>query len=426
MDFSKVRKLTILIFALHHPYSTGYTSGAWVRMLEILKRAKAFNIHYVLAEPSPTFRDRYKVNYESVPICSHDYEKILGSAFVMLEATIKGVRRALKRDIDLIVSPIESPFCVIPAFLTSLITGIPWTAVIHNVPVYSRLPEDQLNPGGYSASFEDLYLHIKQNKHKGERTHFIILSTILNYILYKILKTTIIVGVGTAVRDLNMIDKHIRVKEVFPANSMPLNELTKAGIEEADESKEYDALFVGGLRSQKGIFDAINAWHLVARKNPSLHLYIVGKQREKGIVKRIKKLIERHNLIDNVHFLFDPCKGAPYVTDIWKNMKKSRILIFPSTIDAWSITVGEALSFGLPVVGYDIFALKHAYGDCEAVIRVPVGDVNQLAAKVMELLEDPTQLSKLSRDALRFARNYHTWDDVVSAERSIYEHLLSR
>ena len=426
MDFSKVRKLTILIFALHHPYSTGYTSGAWVRLLEILKRAKAFNIHYVLTEPSPTFRDRCKVNYESIPVCSNDYEKILGSAFVMLEATIKGIRRAIKRDIDLIVSPIEAPFCVIPAFVTSLITGIPWTAVIHNVPVYSRLPEDRLSQGGYSVSFEDLHQYLKQNKHKGRRTHFVILSTILNYILYKILKTTTIIGVGTAVRDLNIIDKHIRVKEVFPANSIPLNEITKARIEEADESKEYDALFVGGLRSQKGIFDAINAWHLVARKNPSLNLYIVGKEREKGIVKRIEKLIERHNLIDNVHFLFDPLKGAPFVTDVWKSMKKSRILIFPSTIDAWSITVGEALSFGLPVVGYDIFALKHAYGDCEAVIRVPVGDVNQLAAKVMELLENRRQLSKLGRDALQFVRNYYTWNDVVSAERLIYERLLSR
>lgn len=426
MELSKVHKLTILIFALHPPYSTGYTSGAWIRLMEILKRAPIFKIRCILTEPSPTLGDRCKVNYESIPVCSHDHEKILDNAFVMLEATFKGIRRILKRDIDLIVSPIETPFCVFPAFAASLITGIPWTAIIHNVPVYSRLPEEGLDRAGYSASFEDLHQYIKQNKHKGKRTHFTILSAILNYVLYKILRTTTVIGVGTAVRDLKIIDKHIRVKEVFPANSVPVEDITKARIDEADEKKEYDALFVGGLRSQKGIFDAIDAWHLVVRKNPSLNLYIVGKQREKEIVKRIEKLIEGHGLTKNVHFLFDPLEGAPFIADVWKSMKKSRMLIFPSTIDAWSITVGEALSFGLPVVGYDIFALRHAYGDCEAVIRVPIGDVNQLAAKILDLLENRTQLSKLGLDAIQFVSDYYTWNDVVSAERSIYEQLLGR
>lgn len=424
-SYTRSRKLKILVFALHHPYFSGYIGGAWERLLEFLKRAKTFNINYVLIEPSPKFKEIWKVDYESIQMFSHKYSGILGSALVILEATIKGIRRAMKRDIDLIISPIETPHCTISAFVTSLITGIPWTLIAHDVPVYAGLIEKQPIPENCSSSFKDLYQSIKLHKHKGKRIYYIISSTVLNYILYKVLRTTVVIGIGSTVKYFDAIDDRIRVREVFPANSIPLSAIEDVKKKTPHEFREYDALFVGSLVPEKGILDAVQAWALVTKKNPSLRLYIIGKAKELKMVKLIETMIDQNNLKDNVSFLCNPLKGAPPDT-VWKTMDKSKILIFPSIMDTWSITVGEALALGLPVVAYDIFALKRAYSDCKAIVRIPIGDVDQLTARVIKLLQNPLELAMLSKEATSYVKNYYTWNDVISAERSLYEELCKK
>jgi glycosyltransferase involved in cell wall biosynthesis len=424
-NFSKARKLRILVYALHTttPYGSGYIGGAWVRLLEFLKRAKKFNIEYILTEPSPKLGDAYKLVYESISMNSHGYEKILDTAFLMLEATIRGVRRAIKRDIDLVLSPLGAPHCIIPAFATSFLTRIPCAVIIHNVPVFHGLIERLPNLENHSPSFRTLYRCIRYHKHRGKRIHYVIFSTMLNYIVYKLLRTTVIIGIGSAVRYLAAIDNRLPVREIFPANSIPSSVIEET--EEIHEDKECDALFVGFLAPEKGILDAIQAWSLVTKKNPSLNLFLIGKAKDGRILKLIDTLIERYSLKDNIHFLCDPLQGAsPEI--LWKTMKKSRILIFPSTEEAWSLTVGEALAFGLPVVGYDILALKRAYANCEAIIRVPVGDKNRLADEAIRLLEDPRQIAILSKKACEYMKNYFTWSQVISAERALYEEFCRK
>jgi len=246
----------------------------------------------------------------------------------------------------------------------------------------------------------------------------------LNYALYKILRTTTIIGIGSTVKYFDAIDKKIRVREVFPANSVYLSaEETEKG--RPSEFKEYDALFVGSLVREKGILDAVQAWAYVTKKTPSSNLYIMGRAKESNMLKLIETKIYRSNLKNNVHFLCDPFKGAPpaNVLDI---MKKSKILIFPSTMDTWSITVGEALSLGLPVVAYDILALKRAYPNCKAIIRIPIGNIDQLTEEAIKLLQNPHQLETLSKEAISYMKNYYTWNDVISAEKSLYKELLRK
>lgn len=399
------------------PYNKGYIGGAWIRFLEFLKRAEKFDIKYVLVEPPPKLGD----NYESVLVNANGYEEIGATALAILEATIKGIRRALKGDLDLILSPIESPHCVLPAFITSILTGTPFTVIIHNAPVFHALIEKYPNKK-FSLSFRHIYKAIRYHKHRRKSIPYIILSTLFNYFVLKILKTTIIIGIGSGATYLQSLDKNLHVKEVFPANSIPSSAIVEG--KKPPERKTYDAVYVGSLTEEKGVLDAIHTWRLVTIKNPSLKLHLIGRVNDKMMLQQLNRLINKLDLGNNVYLCDNPFVGTS--TEILlKNVKKSKIMLFPSRLEAWSFVVGEALSLGLPVIGYDIQAYKKAYPNCKALIKVPIGNLHKLAAEATRLFENPNNLMTLSKEAVQYMKNYYTWDQVISAEKKLYEEVIS-
>jgi len=422
-----VKDVKILAYTLHYTMimkDKGYIGGAWIRFMEFLRRADKFDLKYVLVEPFPRLGGD---NYESIKAADiRSYKKVGDTALMILYATFKGIRRTLKGDIALILNPIESPYGTIPAFITSLITRIPFTVIVHNAPVFHYLIE-KYPEKKFSSSLRGLYGAIRYYKHKGKPIHYAILSTLFYYAAFRIMKTTTIIGIGSGATYLQSLDKKLRVKEVFPGNSIPSS--VSSAIKPSNSKKYYDAVYVGTLKAEKGILDAIRAWKLVTDWNPSLKLAVIGSVHKASVSEKttimdtIELLITRHGLKDNVHIIGDPMIGAQ-TEEVLKVMKESRIMLYPTTMDSWSFAVGEALSFGLPVVAYDIQAFNIAYQNCKALIRVPVGNIRLLYRKVRNLLEEPSKLASLSKEALRYIENYYTWDQVIAAEKKLYKSLF--
>lgn len=412
--------MRILVYALHDAteYNKGYIGGAWIRFTEFLKRAEKFDIEYILVESLPKLGN----NYETFLVNANGYKAIGNTVFTTLEATIKGIFRAFKRDIDLILSPIESPHCVLPAFVTSMLTGIPFTAIIHNTPIFHALIEKYPNKK-FTSSLRHIYKAIRYHKHKRKSVPYIITSTLINYLSLKLLKTTTTIGIGSGAIYIQSLDKNIRIEEVFPANSIPSSALIEG--DKPPEIKEYDAVYVGSLNKEKGVLDSIRTWHLVTKKAPSLKLLIIGRVTEKIMLHQINHLINKLNLQNSVYLCDNPISGLSTKT-LLKSVKKSKIMLSPSRLEAWSFAVGEALYLGLPVIGYDIQAYKIAYPDCKALIKVPMGDLDKLAAEVIKLFENPTNIQTLSISAIQYMKNYYTWNQVIIKEKKLYKEIISQ
>jgi glycosyltransferase involved in cell wall biosynthesis len=109
--------------------------------------------------------------------------------------------------------------------------------------------------------------------------------------------------------------------------------------------------------------------------------------------------------------------------NLWKEMKRSKIFLYPSRKDVWSLVIGEALACGLPVIAYDLPGIKYAYGDCPAVCLQNVGDVEGAAKTMIRLLSDDSLLRNLSHKARQYAEN-HSWTHVVELERKAYLAIL--
>ncbi|MEM0340667.1 MAG: glycosyltransferase family 4 protein [Acidilobaceae archaeon] len=141
------------------------------------------------------------------------------------------------------------------------------------------------------------------------------------------------------------------------------------------------AVFPSRLAIQKGLPDLILATRLIIRERKDFKLLIVGRGRE-DIVKRLMRIASRLNLKDNIIMTGYVSRRESFLL-----RRNAKLTLYPSHADSYSYSVAESLLMGVPVVAYDIPALKLNYGDVDGLYLVRESDVEALAQKVLELLE---------------------------------------
>jgi glycosyltransferase involved in cell wall biosynthesis len=177
------------------------------------------------------------------------------------------------------------------------------------------------------------------------------------------------------------------------------------------EAVLFDGCFVGRLEKGKGVFDLVTIWKTVSDEIPTAKLAIIGAGSEKD---RLVKVIDEARLNKNIvlcGFVDDKKK--------FEVMHRSKLFLLPSYVDARPIAIIEAMGCGLPVVAYDLPALRPIWG--QDVLYVPQTDTGAFAATVIKLLEDPRLRSELSRRALRRGNTASTWKDIAAYEANAIE-----
>jgi len=400
--------LTILMYALHAE-PNGYIGGGWIRVIELLKRAKSHNVKFVLIETQPTFKSVYKLNYETLEIPGFLNKFFIGRVIRCLTATIYGVLRAKNGDIDLILSPVELPECVLPAYLTSRIAKLPWTSEIHLIPLYAAFWRNE-ECIGKTSSFRDL---LREHQRRKASMLFSIFASLTQWLVFRAFRRGIMLAPSkSVVEDMQYVDKDITVKHFYPGNGVAIERINNT----ESKPKRYEAIYVGVLSEKKGALDAIHAWHNVVKERPNSILAIVGRGSENEIT-RIQKMVKQFNMESNVQFPFDLRTGAPTLEDVWRCIKQSKMLIHPSVSDTWPQVIGEALACGVPVVTYDLRPQRYAFGDCPAVFRVPAKNLDAFSSKVLEILKGFSGMD--SNLAVEFAKRY-SWDAVLDAEKRAF------
>ncbi|MGC8988356.1 glycosyltransferase [Infirmifilum sp.] len=104
---------------------------------------------------------------------------------------------------------------------------------------------------------------------------------------------------------------------------------------------------------------------------------------------------------------------------VLKYMGQAKVFVYPTRKDLYPLVIGEALSRGTPAVTYYLPGIRLAYGDCGAVIRVRIGDVDAMAGEALKILEDPQPAERLRRAALEWCARKR-WSDVARRELRAY------
>lgn len=93
--------------------------------------------------------------------------------------------------------------------------------------------------------------------------------------------------------------------------------------------------------------------------------------------------------------------------------------------EPFGITPIEAMACGTPVIGADVGGIKFTVKDGETGYLVLPNAPEQLADRLLHLLENPQLLSLFGHQAIRRSQEHFTWQKVTSAVAALYEEVLS-
>lgn len=168
--------------------------------------------------------------------------------------------------------------------------------------------------------------------------------------------------------------------------------------------KEYDFVnYAMGMSDKKGYPDAIKALAIVKEKYSNVKLNLVG-----GSSKEEKEALE--TLVADLHLetnvVFTPFFEKQ--EDLFQHLQRSRFALLPCKIDSVASTIRQAMHYELPVICYKTEGTPKLNEEQECVLFAENGNVEDLAAKMLVLLDDEEKVNQLRINAKEFSRR---WSD---------------
>lgn len=180
-----------------------------------------------------------------------------------------------------------------------------------------------------------------------------------------------------------------------------------------EKNKEIAA--VGRLHRQKNFPMLINAFSLIADKYPEYNLIIYGE----GEL--------RNELVEQINNLGLQKRVILYgnTNDIYNKLLCAEIFVLSSDFEGMPNALMEAMALGLPCISTNCSpgGAAELIDNYENGILVDIGDYNELADKMDEVLNNNALKEKLSRNAIKILDTHSTKEIYEKWERYIKELL---
>ncbi len=186
--------------------------------------------------------------------------------------------------------------------------------------------------------------------------------------------------------------------------------------------KKYDFVnFAMGMSAKKGFTDAIEAIAIVKKTYPNVRLNLVGG----GSLEQKNKLAylaEGLGVKENV--LFTPFFEKQ--SDMFLHIQQSRFALLPCKMDNVSGTMTQAMQLGLPMVVYKTTGTPALNREKECVLIAENSNIEDLAAKMLDLMDHPEKAEVLAQNAREFQEkraeiNKGNGDRLVANMRAIID-----
>lgn len=198
------------------------------------------------------------------------------------------------------------------------------------------------------------------------------------------------------------------VKTVVIPNYCPNNPDNFADL----EVEKKRVIAVGRLNPQKGQDLLLQAWTQVERQHPDWHLDIFGDGSEKESLLAQLSQLELHGV--TLH------ASTP---DIYAQYVASDFLVCSSRWESFGLILIEAMSCGLPVVSFDCDnGPRNIIKNGEDGLLAEKGNVDDLARKIIQLIEHPEQRQEMGRQARQNVKRFHQ-DTVFRQYTDLYQRL---
>lgn len=228
------------------------------------------------------------------------------------------------------------------------------------------------------------------------------LHLLLENLLLRRVERVITVGTWVAEELVRAGARANRTRIVRPGSDLPTDSPQTAH----DWGREgTHFLCVANWAPQKGIVDLVMAFDDERLRKCSLDL--VGDQTlEPAYSAWVWTIIPRRRLQDRIK-----TPGAIQWEGVSRHYFAADIFVLPSFTEGMPVVCGEALRAGLPVIAYDIPALREIVSDGVNGLLVRPGDLNALTAAMVSLADDPGRRRAFSNEARRAGLSLPTWQE---------------
>jgi glycosyltransferase involved in cell wall biosynthesis len=237
----------------------------------------------------------------------------------------------------------------------------------------------------------------------------------------------------------NFIEKYVlrRVDAILARNQMAINVLKQKGYQgllfrvthgvdtHAFHPREQPNLchklnperkliigFVGALVEHKGVHHLIEALEGIDCK-----LILVGNGRFKENLQQLSKLkgVDTEFILSASHL-----EVAHYMNCMDIFVLPS--LTHPKLVEKFGRVLIEAMASGIPIIGSDSGEIPIVIGNAGLIFKE--GDVSDLHNKILTLMKNSEQRSKLGQLARSRAQNLYSWNKIAKQTIEVYHKLL--
>ena len=210
------------------------------------------------------------------------------------------------------------------------------------------------------------------------------------------------------------IEREIRVIYNFVTNQPARPENHSCEREMYAPKGEKILMHASNFRPVKRVGDVVRVFARVRDRMPA-RLLLIGDGPERIFIQQLTKEL---NLAEDVFFLGE----QDYIDPLFAC---ADLFILPSEQESFGLSALEAMACGVPVIGTDTGGLPEVIKDGEAGFLLPVGDIQGMAGKSIELLSDREVLKHFRDRAKDRAKKCFNAEKILDQYEELYEEALS-
>jgi glycosyltransferase involved in cell wall biosynthesis len=203
------------------------------------------------------------------------------------------------------------------------------------------------------------------------------------------------------------IETSIIPNGVNPGVDRPPNKIRRFGLD-----KGRYVLFVGRLVPEKGCHLLLEAFNRV--KTEAQLVLAGGSSFSDGYVDTLNRLKNGNDRIQMLGYVY-----GDLLEELWSN---AYCVVQPSLLEGLSISLLEALSHGKCILASDIPENLEVIEECAVTHRTQ--DVDDLAAKLQYLLDEPDVVQRMAKGCRSYARERFGWSHVVDQTEAVYKEIV--
>ena len=168
-------------------------------------------------------------------------------------------------------------------------------------------------------------------------------------------------------------------------------------------------LTLSNFAPRKGIIEYLNVIEKVISKNQKVIFILAGRDDMNGAVQKIIKEKKLEKFIQTPGF----------VNNTDEILKKADLVVLPSLLpEGCPTSILEAMSFGKPIIGYNINGLNELVINNETGLLVPLNDQETLTSSILELLNNSELIEKFGKNSYNRVIKKFTLNKMLNKHRN--------